>query len=94
MDAFVKLSHKLKMRGITLQQVFDAYDINHDGDISLLEFRRIMTRLDNTMSDEDVMMAFRLIDRDSSKTITFDEFETYYKRCTMGSSGEKGKQTS
>lgn len=37
------------------------------------------------------MMAFRIIDRDSSKTITFDEFEQYYKRCLMGSSTEKGK---
>lgn len=35
------------------------------------------------MSEGDVIMAFRLIDRDSSKTITIDEFGKYYKRCTM-----------
>jgi Ca2+-binding EF-hand superfamily protein len=34
-EAFVKLSQKLKSRNLSLQEVFDAYDINKHGDMSI-----------------------------------------------------------
>lgn len=40
------------------------------------------------------MLAFRIIDTDSSKTITFQEFETYYKRCTTGKPNERFRPNS
>jgi Ca2+-binding EF-hand superfamily protein len=48
-EAFLRLDQKLKSRKITLLEVFDAYDVNKDGDISLDEFKRIMKRLDSSM---------------------------------------------
>ena len=37
--------------GITLVQVFDAYDVNKDGDVTIKEFSRILKRLDETLTD-------------------------------------------
>lgn len=34
-SAFTKLSQKMHKNGIELKQVFEAYDINRDGDITI-----------------------------------------------------------
>lgn len=51
-----------------------------------------MKRLDAAMGEDDVKLAFQLIDVDSSQTITFQEFNTYYLKCIMGRSTENGRR--
>lgn len=48
--AFHKLSIKLQKNNISLFQVFEAYDVNKDGDLTITEFRRIMKKLDDSFT--------------------------------------------
>jgi|JI9StandDraft_2_1071091.scaffolds.fasta_scaffold312335_1 Ca2+-binding EF-hand superfamily protein len=50
--AFNRLSQKMAKNHISLRQVFDAYDVNKDGDITIKEFKRIMLKLDESLTDE------------------------------------------
>jgi Ca2+-binding EF-hand superfamily protein len=51
-NAFNRLSQKMHKNHVSLRQVFDAYDINKDGDITIKEFKRIMQKLDETLTEE------------------------------------------
>ncbi len=42
------------------------------------EFEKIMKRLDNTFSQDEITAVFDYIDTDKSKTIEFDELSSYY----------------
>jgi calmodulin len=81
-NAFNKLNQKMHKNGITLMQVFDAYDVNKDGGVTIKEFSRILKRLDDSMSDEEIKMGFSLVDTDHSQEITFQEFMEYFCKCT------------
>ena len=81
-NAFSKLNQKMLKNGITLVQVFDAYDVNKDGDITIKEFSRILKRLDETLTDQEIEIGFGFVDLDGSKSITFVEFNGYFCKCT------------
>jgi Ca2+-binding EF-hand superfamily protein len=80
--AFKRLSQKMHKNHVSLKQVFDAYDLNRDGDINIKEFRRIMLKLDESLTDEEIQIAFDIIDIDNSQTIIFEEFWKYFCKCT------------
>lgn len=80
--AFNRLSQKMTKNHISLRQVFDAYDVNKDGDITIKEFKRIMMKLDETLTDEEVQIAFSFVDVDNSQSIVFQELFEYFCKCT------------
>lgn len=63
---------KLQKNNLNLYQVFEAYDVNKDGDLTIIEFRRIMKKLDSTLSQTEIEFAFLLVDFDGSGTLTFE----------------------
>jgi Ca2+-binding EF-hand superfamily protein len=80
--AFNRLSQKMQKNHVSLRQVFDAYDINKDNNITIKEFKRIMFKLDETLTDEEIQMAFDFVDIDNSRSIVFQEFWEYFCKCT------------
>lgn len=50
-DAFRKLDKKMTSNSIQLYQVYDAYDINKDGDMTVKEFSRILRKLDESFTE-------------------------------------------
>ena len=76
--AFHKLEHTLQRKNLTLYQVFTAYDGDKSGQLDLKEFSKIMKRLDPGFQDEEIENIFFLVDTDKSKTIEFDELNSYF----------------
>lgn len=63
---------------MTLYKVFSAYDVDSSGELTIEEFEKIMKRLDNTFTHDEIQAVFEFIDVDHSKTIEFDELNSYY----------------
>jgi len=80
--AFNRLSQKMHKNRISLRQVFDAYDVNKDGDITIKEFKRILLKLDEMLTDEEVEYAFSLVDVDHTHKIVFRELWEFFCKCT------------
>jgi Ca2+-binding EF-hand superfamily protein len=66
---FIKLYKIISNKKITLFKTFQAYDFEKKGDLTLDEFEKIMMRLDQSFTHEEVEAAFTFIDTDQSKTI-------------------------
>lgn len=66
------------MKKLTLYQTFSAYDLDKSGKLTIEEFQKIMKRLDETFSNDEIAGVFQFIDVDHSKTIEFDELSSYY----------------
>lgn len=49
--AFYNLNKKITKKGIQLYQVYDAYDIDKDGDMTIKEFTRILRLLDDSFTE-------------------------------------------
>lgn len=75
---FVKLFKILSSKKLTLYKTFSAYDTDKSGELTIDEFEKIMKRLDNTFTHEEIVAVFDYIDTDKSKTIEFDELNSYY----------------
>lgn len=75
---FVKLHKILTTKNLTLYQTFYAYDTDKNGDLTIVEFEKIMKRLDTSFSEDEIRTIFQIIDIDHSKTIEFDELNSYY----------------
>ena len=79
--AFKKLDEKMTKNSLSLQQVYDAYDVDKSGDMTLKEFARIIKKLDDSLSDEEVKTAFLVIDTSENRSISFEEFNRYFCKC-------------
>ena len=77
-QCFIKLYKTLAHKNLTLYKIFLTYDIDRSGMLSIDEFGKILRRLDNSISEEEVSLVFNFIDTDGSKTIEFDELNNYY----------------
>lgn len=77
-NCFVKLYKTLTHKNLTLYKIFLTYDIDRSGMLSIDEFGKILRRLDNSITEEEVTLVFNFIDTDGSKTIEFDELNNYY----------------
>lgn len=75
---FVKLYKILSSKKLTLYKTFSAYDTDKSGELGLEEFEKIMKRLDNTFKEDEIAAVFEFIDLDHSKTIEFEELNSYY----------------
>jgi Ca2+-binding EF-hand superfamily protein len=63
---------------LTLYKTFSAYDTDKSGELTIDEFEKIMKRLDSTFTHEEIVGVFDYLDTDKSKTIEFDELNSYY----------------
>lgn len=68
----------LNYKKISLQKTFQAYDKEGMGNLSFESFRNMISRLDSSFSEDDIVSVFDAIDVDHSKTIEFDELNAYY----------------
>lgn len=75
---FVKLYNILTIKRISLYRTFVAYDADKSGQLAVDEFEKILKRLDGSFTKEEVEAVFSFIDKDKSKTIEFDELNSYY----------------
>lgn len=75
---FVKLYKILSSKKLTLYKTFSAYDTDKSGELTIEEFEKIMKRLDNTFTQDEIQSVFEYIDIDHSKTIEFSELNSYY----------------
>lgn len=66
---------------IQLFQVYDAYDINKDGDMTTKEFSRILKKLDETFTEEEIAISFKIVDISGNGSISFEEFNKYFCKC-------------
>ena len=72
------MDYILNKKNATLYKVFTAYDRDNSGQLSLQEFGKIMKRLDSSFNDDEIQTIFDIVDTDKSKTIDFDELNSYY----------------
>jgi Ca2+-binding EF-hand superfamily protein len=63
-----------------IEESFAMADEDHDGQISLAEFRGLMLALDQRMSDSAVTTTFLAIDADNDGRVGFSEFRAWWFR--------------
>lgn len=68
----------LSSKKLTLYKTFSAYDTDKSGELTINEFEKIIKRLDSSFKEEEIQAVFDFIDTDRSKTIEFDELNSYY----------------
>ena len=60
---------------------FKSFDVDHDGSISMQEFKTILTKLGDRFTDEECMAVFREADLDHDGRLDYHEFvEKWRKR--------------
>lgn len=76
--SFIKLNKILTAKKLSLYATYNAYDTDRNGKLTLCEFEKIMKRLDTSFTEDEIVSIFNFIDVDKSKTIEFDELNSYY----------------
>ncbi len=74
----MKLYNILTIKKISLYRTFVAYDADKSGKLGIDEFEKILKRLDGSFTKDEIESIFEFIDKDKSKTIEFDELNSYY----------------
>ena len=62
------------------KQAFDIFDENNDGVIPIEEFSKVLKSMGCNLSDEDFLDILKLIDKDNSNAIDYDEFELCFAK--------------
>ena len=76
--SFERLYRVLSYKKISLRRTFEAYDKEGHGNLTFDCFKNMISRLDPTFTEDDVLALFDYIDTDHSKTIEFEELNEYY----------------
>lgn len=76
---------------ILLYQVYDAYDINKDGDMTIKQFSRIIKKLDDSFTEQQIAISFKIVDTSQNGSISFDEFNKYFCKCVGVAVKAQGK---
>lgn len=80
-DAMRHLSERFKVEFDNvrlLKKEFDLADLDHEGFLSSEEFRVLLTKLGETLSEVEFQMALEEIDSDRSGQIEFEEFLEWF----------------
>jgi Ca2+-binding EF-hand superfamily protein len=75
---FERLFRVLNYKKISLKKTFHAYDKEGQGNLTFDCFKNMISRLDSSFTEDDIISIFDAIDVDHSKTIEFDELNAYY----------------
>jgi len=73
-------------------EVFRKHDVNHTGELTFDEWKSAMHDLNYTMSDDDAVRLFRLIDTNNDQKVDEREFCDYWNHVTHPSKGHHHTQ--
>jgi calcium-dependent protein kinase len=79
-SCFMKLMREMKSKHNTLKAIFEKFDTKKMGTLNRAEFSQMLKSITPDLTNEEIDAAFSLIDEDNSNTISFEEFNLYYKR--------------
>jgi len=72
------------------KNAFQFFDKDGNGEISLVEFREVLTQLGDPMGDDEVSLFFKLVDRNNDGKLQYDEFlEMVLEGTSQGTPGKK-----
>ena len=72
------------------KSAFQFFDKDGNGEISLVEFRQVLTQLGDPMPEEEVNTFFKLVDRNNDGKLQYDEFlEMVLEGTSQGTPGKK-----
>ena len=72
------------------KNAFQFFDKDGNGEISLVEFRTVLTQLGDPMDDDEVSLFFKLVDRNNDGKLQYDEFlEMVLEGTSQGTPGKK-----
>lgn len=54
----MKLEQILKKKGLTLYKVFQVYDSDKSGELTIDEFKKVMKKLDSGLTDDELNIIF------------------------------------
>ena len=60
-----------------LRKIFNDFDLNHSGNLTIDEVTNLIAKLKISVERKFVYPFFKVIDRNNSGGIEFDEFEAY-----------------
>ena len=60
-----------------LMKIFNDFDLNHSGNLTIDEVTNLIAKLKISVERKFVYPFFKVIDRNNSGGIEFDEFEAY-----------------
>lgn len=89
-DAIVRrICEKLySIVGADLERAYRKFDINNDGRVSFDEFVKTLRSLELGMSDQEIFELMRIVDKDDSGAIDFNEFSNRFE-VTFNALGEE-----
>ena len=74
---------------------FQFFDKDGNGEISLVEFREVLTQLGDPMDDDEVSLFFKLVDRNNDGKLQYDEFlEMVLEGTSQGTPGRRREGSS
>src|SRR3990167_11529803 len=62
------------------ERVFRKYDVDGSGTISLAEFKNVCYDLGHFMTEEELNIAYKLIDNNLDGSLSLDEFASWWKK--------------
>ena len=65
---------------LTLKRVFNDFDKAKKGYLNFQEFKELSQKMLKEMSDDDVLVGFKMVDENNSNTINFKEMSLYYNK--------------
>jgi Ca2+-binding EF-hand superfamily protein len=67
------------MSSVVFERIYKKYDANNDGKINRQEFQKICYELGHFLSEDELTIAFALVDSDGSGQIEKSEFKTFWQ---------------
>ena len=75
---FTRLYRMIEKNKLTLKKVFNDFDKSKKGYLIYPQFKEMAQKLLKEITDEDALIAFKLIDDNSSETIDFHKLSRHY----------------
>ena len=65
---------------MTLFKVFVVYDTDKSGAFTFAEFAKVLKKIDDSFTNEELEQLFKIVDEDKSDSIQFAELNKYYSK--------------